>query len=1437
MNRGCSVGDSGGSDPLMLANRSAATEPFTDISFEGLRRLSVSRTYSSADFSVRGTGTPGVFGRGWHHDWEGHVRCVNNGIACQIGMGLGIWLDFKRQQIWSANSFTYATVTGIGAYAGETLDVFTRAEVEALGAGGQDLMLRRTNGEFILYLADGRELHFVPTANGAGCTSPDSNFCFDANKNGRARLTTELDQTGRAVHLAYNAPGALLTLTDDLGNTLALKNSATCPARVTSAAVNGVDYLSYEYHPGCDTLKRVFSAVTPDLDLRSYEYQSMPGPGYLTKVRNSRVKTPLGTYVGGDAIAEFGYAANGDATSLIDRESNITVTYPDATHDLASHLFAGSSSSVGHTRGGGGKAGIVMNDAAFRYMSWLGRFLRCHEDAQHHVRYFERDTHHRVTRVAEYSPGAYSCQSTTPPAASLVPLREEWFEYGVQKTVAAGTQFNPSTPTRITRRSIHAANAGAAADPFTSETSDFDRSWKSSDPVGYSCGGVGLPDGAVVCRKRVRGYSLDGYGNAVAEEHTTYNSYDSRGRLVKSLGPIYTAGSAPLINVDPAEERTYYADTDADANKRGRLKTVTRTVNSSLSLTVTYDTWGAFGPQTIKDYNGSVPGAAGGTTTLAWDGQGRVEGVLTPDGRQVSVRYYDGQWPRLILLGSGAVRRFSYDDKGRVMTIEALSGDPDVPGSTPVVGWTETRTYDPAGNATLITRKDANGAVVWKRERTHDAEHRPATEVHPVLAGVSASWAFDPSGFLTSFTDEEGRVTGFTPDDLNRPFVVKRSGMKPDGVTPVSLDVATYAYEPASSSIQSVTDGAGRKTTYTHDDFGNVLTVTPDATTTPGGFTYGYDARGNVVSRSGGDSLITYTYDGLDRLTSLKAKQLTAGTTTTYTYSYDQPNQFGRLSSITEPDRTTTFGYDPAGRLTSEVVQENGVASMLTTSYVYDADGALQEVHSPAGLNVRYERDPVTRAITEVRNVSVNPTTGTRYATAIKHLPSGPLTNLTFPSGATLAHGYNARYEPLAVVSGPFSASYTMSPAGDVNAIGPTTFTYDFLDRLTEMSPGHGPGVTSYSYRYAGDKVTEAWTIEATPKKAFTFAYDLNSNLSAVTTWSPATGLATGTTCLVHDALNRLTAVGPALATPAAGAVACKTEADLASVTVRFKYDARNRRVARQDGAGAWKQWALMPDGSPLTEFWRPTTSTDPWSKIREYVWLEGKPLAQVEYPGPTANEGYVYSVHTDHIGLPRALTSSTGAVVWTAAPTRPYGDVAEATATDPANGRTVVTNLRLPGQYDERLLGSVGLQGPYYNWNRWYLPTMGRYMELDPIALGGGFNGRYGPNWYGYAEGNPLRYVDPFGLDRYEACRNKDLGWLMEKICRKSVDWRCGSTPGEAYMCCEADASDCRTGASGDTDALTKCELEKAKCELRIKGSKPNQPPKPAQPLCPGSR
>jgi RHS repeat-associated protein len=202
-------------------------------------------------------------------------------------------------------------------------------------------------------------------------------------------------------------------------------------------------------------------------------------------------------------------------------------------------------------------------------------------------------------------------------------------------------------------------------------------------------------------------------------------------------------------------------------------------------------------------------------------------------------------------------------------------------------------------------------------------------------------------------------------------------------------------------------------------------------------------------------------------------------------------------------------------------------------------------------------------------------------------------------------------------------------------------------------------------------------------------------------------------------------------------------------VTVRFHYDAMNRRVARQDGSG-WIEYVHDPSANLLAEVTRPATAGGAWSTKREYVWLDGQPLAQLEYPGPAGRtDGYTYYFHLDHLGQPRALTSESGATVWNAVPARPYGDVSETTWPDPLNGRTVVTNLRLPGQYDERLFSGLGVnfQGPFYNWNRWYLPTMGRYLELDPIAVSGGFNGPFWPNWYGYAEGNPLRWLDPLGL------------------------------------------------------------------------------------------
>jgi RHS repeat-associated protein len=128
-----------------------------------------------------------------------------------------------------------------------------------------------------------------------------------------------------------------------------------------------------------------------------------------------------------------------------------------------------------------------------------------------------------------------------------------------------------------------------------------------------------------------------------------------------------------------------------------------------------------------------------------------------------------------------------------------------------------------------------------------------------------------------------------------------------------------------------------------------------------------------------------------------------------------------------------------------------------------------------------------------------------------------------------------------------------------------------------------------------------------------------------------------------------------------------------------------------------------------------------------EHIWLmpntdEGgwEPLALL---GATT----LSYVHGDHLGVPVQITDTSGATV-NAMQADPFGQRFYTASTSAPR-----TSLAFPGQI-------IDIAERHYNLYRDYDPTLGRYLQADPIGLEGG------DNVYGYVGGNPVGLIDPDG-------------------------------------------------------------------------------------------
>ena len=178
--------------------------------------------------------------------------------------------------------------------------------------------------------------------------------------------------------------------------------------------------------------------------------------------------------------------------------------------------------------------------------------------------------------------------------------------------------------------------------------------------------------------------------------------------------------------------------------------------------------------------------------------------------------------------------------------------------------------------------------------------------------------------------------------------------------------------------------------------------------------------------------------------------------------------------------------------------------------------------------------------------------------------------------------------------------------------------------------------------------------------------------------------------------------------------------AALPKEVVSYRDNHKNLRIEQTDSEGTTR-YVFDLDGNILEKH--------DAEGITRYVFRKNKHLVRISPDGKRSYYG------TDNLGSTTVMFDERGNTVWEGDIT-PFGDVAVGT-------KGVGEREKFTGKdYDE-------VTGLYYFNARWYDPQLGRFTSEDPV--------RDGMNRYVYVSNNPLRWIDPTGLESADAAEN----WL----------------------------------------------------------------------------
>ena len=408
------------------------------------------------------------------------------------------------------------------------------------------------------------------------------------------------------------------------------------------------------------------------------------------------------------------------------------------------------------------------------------------------------------------------------------------------------------------------------------------------------------------------------------------------------------------------------------------------------------------------------------------------------------------------------------------------------------------------------------------------------------------------------------------------------------------------------------------------------------------------------------------------------------------TYSYDKA---GNRKTVTNSrGQITEYEYDKAGR----VIKQKDEAGEI--SYTYDANGnclIISETVSESGVQ-SVSVNTITRTYDALNRVT-SQTDADGNHIGYAYDMQGNLSVLTYPDGKELEYSYDKNGNVILVTDWENRE---------------TSFSYDKNGRLVRTERADG-STESRSY----DKAGQLLQIKDTAKDGrlitdLSYSYNENGNIEQIRDKNAGTaGMESKTETMTYDAVNRLISYnGKAV-----------------------NYDAENNRIGIIKNAGTEQEsrTGYVVDGTSgeLTQILQSRTEEAAKSAdvgITTYLYAGNRLLAE-------DGEEYL-TYHFNNVGSTTAVTDKSGNIKYRYAYSV-YGEL-------------------LRGNYGEVLFlynGQYGVQsddsGLYYMRARYYNAAIKRFINQDTVT--GSIESSQSLNRYAYVEGNPISYLDPFGLEK----------------------------------------------------------------------------------------